>query len=1214
MAQSSEGFRSRLRQRLNHFRDKSQSPSNDARIHSSLHTKSEPTSIPHRAKLTAGSLPVDQATEIPMETTNAGTDKAQTTLCRRGHERNLTTGHLDLGDNVGSVIVPSDLWSAAYREAVDNMKEEIDVAILTGKSIEQLFRELEDFGSQAANESAFVRGVHCLRSLQVPLERLKLALDVASPLTSIEPTTNAVFGVVRGVTAIAISLATADLDFAKQIGDMLEQISYLDDCDTLGQKTDRKDIHKALVMVYQKLLEFYQTAFEVLTRRGPKLIMKMVLETGHLPTIVQEFLTYANNLQVTIQKATADILADISSMLYDREVASWLGGAKLSRQSEYDASLRDLRADKACEFILHNPEFINWYRASDYQQLVILGEMGCGKTVAMAFLVDELRRRKEHELPEPKICYYYCRDDETGKAIYIYSALILSLLQQLPGLLKPFVEWYKEARVSGISDPAKDIRKLEEFLQKLLESTDRQVFVILDGLDECNPEDRDSLLDFLKSLSQRDMRLKTILSSRPREEILEQLGDTARIRLSSDPQRDGIIVEKIVETQLRRLPKDIKDLVIEKLTPLVQGSAIWTKMIITLLRIKNIRAIGPLRRFFENMPLPDQLSELYKTLLLRCTLDDLENQELASIALKLLAISRRPLSILELAWAVALGVSQDVTTIDALAERVDHQRVMSLIHPFIAGVDFSDLKKRQVRLVHQSVKEFILKGSTSNQPCLAGLALSKVDGVIPDQCLESPEAFIFIICLRYLLLDDVGNRDLFSEEQVAIAELPQEFELFTDDEESVEYDPYCTWEAWEKNMVRYDPSDRGFGEFFVYASCHWLEHFGATTFNPLPSLVASIETLCRAGSTRLCNWVQQYCRPDCAITARIEFESSLYDPLSITSLYGSKAILCDMLENSDFDKDNFLQDTAVEAADQVLRWSDVSRLRILFFHDRLRCQLQTLDFFRLIIRQWHNPNLNHQDWDSVFDLINEVSYKMVQERWGNELLCVAAGADCLPIVQRLVTKAQHDAELRSELLHVSRLQQSHVRIGKPAHQSIGEAVMGNHINMVEYLLEETAFEVHLRYRNALGENVLHLASKLCNPEMFRLLIPRFQEGIYQTDNNGDTALVRVIMNFSASGNRYESARIILLQSDADWNRHSWEGQQNPLRAAVQVGDIDMCRALISIGNMNPLDALTCDIKGQVILKDKLRKNKENMQRILQLLCTHADVESMSAHC
>lgn len=42
---------------------------------------------------------------------------------------------------------------------------------------------------------------------------------------------------------IAIGLASADLEFAKLIGNMLEQMSYIDDCDTLGQKSNGEQIH-----------------------------------------------------------------------------------------------------------------------------------------------------------------------------------------------------------------------------------------------------------------------------------------------------------------------------------------------------------------------------------------------------------------------------------------------------------------------------------------------------------------------------------------------------------------------------------------------------------------------------------------------------------------------------------------------------------------------------------------------------------------------------------------------------------------------------------------------------------------------------------------------------------------------------------------------------------------------------------------------------------
>ena len=111
-----------------------------------------------------------------------------------------------LDDDIGSVFASSDLWSAAYREAVYNLGKDIDVAILKGKNVAQLFKELEEIDKKATQESAFLRGVTYLHSIQVPLERFKLALDLASPLTSLEPTATTVFGVVRCVTAVSLFL------------------------------------------------------------------------------------------------------------------------------------------------------------------------------------------------------------------------------------------------------------------------------------------------------------------------------------------------------------------------------------------------------------------------------------------------------------------------------------------------------------------------------------------------------------------------------------------------------------------------------------------------------------------------------------------------------------------------------------------------------------------------------------------------------------------------------------------------------------------------------------------------------------------------------------------------------------------------------------------------------------------------------------------------
>jgi hypothetical protein len=76
------------------------------------------------------------------------------------------------------------------------------------------------------------------------------------------------------------------------------------------------------VSVYQKILEFYKVAHEILTRKGAKLVMKMVLETDRLPNVVEDFLRHADTLQKLIEKATWEIVEDIKAMLYDSESKS----------------------------------------------------------------------------------------------------------------------------------------------------------------------------------------------------------------------------------------------------------------------------------------------------------------------------------------------------------------------------------------------------------------------------------------------------------------------------------------------------------------------------------------------------------------------------------------------------------------------------------------------------------------------------------------------------------------------------------------------------------------------------------------------------------------------------------------------------------------------------------------------------------------------------
>lgn len=135
-----------------------------------------------------------------------GDDEARS----RKDQSSLHSDHLSLSviqstldNHDGDSIDSSDLWSAAYREAVNSLGKDIDVAILRDSSAAQLFAELEGIDKGMTERSVFLRGVAYLRSIQVPLERFKLALDLASPLANLDPVASTVIGAIRSVTAVS---------------------------------------------------------------------------------------------------------------------------------------------------------------------------------------------------------------------------------------------------------------------------------------------------------------------------------------------------------------------------------------------------------------------------------------------------------------------------------------------------------------------------------------------------------------------------------------------------------------------------------------------------------------------------------------------------------------------------------------------------------------------------------------------------------------------------------------------------------------------------------------------------------------------------------------------------------------------------------------------------------------------------------------------------
>lgn len=653
--------------------------------------------------------------------------------------------------------------------------------------------------------------------------------------------------------------------------------------------------------------------------------------------------------------------------------------------------------------LLADERFTSWYEDAEPSQLAIFGEMGSGKTMTMAFIVDELCRRSRSQIPQSKVCYYYCRNDETGRTLQILSALTPALLEQLPGLKKTFYDWYKEHQASNNIDPGTDASKLTEFLTGIVGTLERPLYFVIDGLEECDRQSQRGVLELLTALQRNTPTVKSVVSSRPQQEMLAQIGAKYKVHLTPNARRDEIMTRYMVTTGLPDLSEDVQTYLMDRLSRMACGSAIWLKMMVDLIACHRISQIGPMKRFFDGGSLPTTLTQLYDTLLSRYALDDAENLNLARTALKMLAVAYRPLSISELAWAVALAIhGAEVSTIAALNDFVDHQRVLSLISPFVSLIDFGDIRRHQVRVAHQSVKEFIIEDLS---PKLTSCD-STVHRLSANDSSQGLNAWAFNICTAYLLLDEVGQSDLFSDELTAIEALPPETDLFHENTKSAECDLSCTWETWEESMICYDPIERGFGGFLVYSSCYWLNHLAETT-TELDSCLERVEGICRAGSTRLRNWIQQYRRPGCTIQPRFLFEDGLYDPLSITCLFGSESMLWHVLANADFCKDVYHTHSARRAVEQVLQWGDLARIQMLAaLRPELWLQISKAQLSWLVISQWSIKDSGRRDWDAVFDLLRRTGGGLGPGLSAEELKSFALQRNCPPMFQL------YDTELR----------------------------------------------------------------------------------------------------------------------------------------------------------------------------------------------------------
>ncbi|PWW75243.1 hypothetical protein C7212DRAFT_358351 [Tuber magnatum] len=399
-------------------------------------------------------------------------------------------------------------------------------------------------------------------------------------------------------------------------------------------------------------------------------------------------------------------------------------------------------AEGTCIWVTKHVKYEEWLEKKGLGLLWLSADPGCGKSVIASFLVGHLREIRKDAI----VCYFFFKDDNEEQRSATFA--LCAILHQLFGKNEPLHRYaleefrLKAERFTGEMDALWGI-----LVNAAADRECGDVICVVDGLDECESKTRGQLIGRMTALfgsQTSDTPLKFLVTSRPYHEIEMGLGSpTTTIRLKGEGEVSSITadVNRVIEKGIEELESYWEQRGwLGNLRNLLELSAdrtfLWVSLVLEILKECED---GSLEEFTEiATSVPRDLPQVYTKIL-----DKTKNPGGARQVLRIVVAAARPLTLAEM--HAALRITPDHTAIKGLGQPPPQyeRTVKDLCGLFVRIVD------SKVYLVHQTAKEFLVKGELKGQGNWQ-YTLSPADSNL----------MLADICISYLALQDFENDPL----------------------------------------------------------------------------------------------------------------------------------------------------------------------------------------------------------------------------------------------------------------------------------------------------------------------------------------------------------------------------------------------------------------------------------------------------------------------